>query len=101
VREIIDQLLQGKYIYAQRSLDFSTGRVELNLEPGEIIEGSFTIFGPENTPIYGKVSSTEIRMEVLTGDFSGSPYEVSYRFSAKGMSQGDVLKGQFRIISNQ
>ena len=88
-------------MYTKRSLDFSTGRVELNLEPGEIIEGSFTIFGPENTPIYGKVSSTEIRMEVLTGDFSGSPYEVSYRFSAKGMSQGDVLKGQFKIISNQ
>ena len=88
-------------MYAQRSLDFSTGRVELNLEPGEVVEGSFTIFGPENMPVYGKVSSNELRMEVLTGDFSGSPYEVSYRFNAKGMSQGDVLKGQFRIISNQ
>ena len=88
-------------MYAQRSLDFSTGRVELSLEPGEVVEGSFTIFGPENTPVYGHISSTEIRMEVLTGDFSGSPYEVSYRFNAVGMSQGDVLKGQFRIISNQ
>ena len=101
MREIIDQLLQGKYMYAQRSLDFSTGRVELSLEPGEVVEGSFTIFGSENAPVYGHVSSTEIRMEVLTGDFSGSPYEVSYRFNARGMSQGDVLKGQFKIISNQ
>jgi hypothetical protein len=101
LREIIDQLLQGKYVYAQRSLDFSTARVELSLEPGEAVEGSFTIFGPENAAVYGQISSTELRMEVLTTEFSGSPYEVSYRFSAVGLSQGDVLKGDFRIISNQ
>ncbi len=101
MREIIDQLLQGKYVYAQRSLDFSTARVELSLEPGEAVEGSFTIFGPENAAVYGQISSTELRMEVLTTEFSGSPYEVSYRFSAVGLSQGDVLKGDFRIISNQ
>ena len=101
VREIIDQLLQGKYTYTQRSLDFSTARVELSLVPGESIEGSFTIFGQENVPTYGTISSTELRMEVLTSDFSGSPYEVSYRFDATGLSQGDVIKGDFRIISNQ
>ncbi len=101
MREVIEQLLQGKFLYTQRSLDFSTARVELSLEPGESVEGSFTIFGPENTPVYGKISSDELRMEVLTEKFSGSPYEVSYRFSAKGLSQGDVLKGNFRIISNQ
>jgi len=101
VREIIDQLLQGKFVYSQRNLDFSTARVELTMGPGENIEGSFTIFGPENAATYGTVSSNEIRMEVLTPSFSGSPYEVSYRFNAKGLSKGDVLKGEFRIVSNQ
>ena len=101
MREIIDQLLQGKFTYSQRSLDFSTARVELTMGPGEMVEGSFTIFGPENVATYGKVSSTELRMEVLTPGFSGSPFEVSYRFNAKGLSKGDVLKGEFRIISNQ
>ena len=101
MREIIDQLLQGKFVYSQRNLDFSTARVELTMGPGEIIEGSFTIFGPENAATYGTVSSNEIRMEVLTPSFSGSPYEVSYRFNAKGLSKGDVLKGEFRIVSNQ
>ncbi|MCR5669498.1 MAG: DUF5717 family protein [Butyrivibrio sp.] len=101
MREIVDQLLQGKYEYSQKSLDFSTARVELSMGPGENLEGSFTIFGPENRPCYGHVSSTDIRMEVLTEEFSGSPYEVSYRFSSKGLAQGDVLQGDFRIISNQ
>lgn len=101
MREIIDQLLQGKFVYSQRNLDFSTARVELTMRPGETVDGSFTIFGPENAATYGSVSSNEIRMEVLTPSFSGSPYEVSYRFNAKGLSKGDVLKGEFRIVSNQ
>jgi hypothetical protein len=101
VREIIDQLLQGKYVYTQRNLDFSTPRIELSMGPGENVEGSFTVFGPENALVEGRVTSSDLRMEVLNQEFSGSPYEVSYIFSSEGMSQGDVLKGNFRIISNQ
>ena len=71
------------------------------VSPGETSEGSFTIFGPENRLVTGKVSSTDIRMEILTETFSGSPYEVSYRFNSVGLAQGDVLQGNFRIVSNQ
>ena len=71
------------------------------VSPGEIVEGSFTVFGPEKAPVFGSLTATDLRMEILTPEFSGSPYEVSYRFDAKGLSQGDTLKGDFRIISNQ
>ncbi len=63
--------------------------------------GSFTIFGPENAFLEGTVTSTDLRMEVITPDVSGSPYEVSYRFNSIGLSHGDVLKGELRVISNQ
>ncbi len=69
--------------------------------PGESVEGTFTVFGPEDALVEGTVSSTDLRMEVIDTSFSGSPYEVSYKFSSRGMSPGDVLKGNFRIISNQ
>ncbi len=101
MREIIDQLLQGKYTYSQRNLDFSTARVELYMEPGEINDGSFTIFGPEDSLVEGTITSSDLRMELISKEFSGSPYEAAFRFNAKGLSQGDVLKGEFRIISNQ
>ena len=101
VREVIGKLLHGKFLYTARSLDFSTARVELSMEPGEVVEGSFTVFGPENAPVFGQVLASDMRMEVLTPEISGSPYEVSYRFSTRGLSQGDVLKGEFKIISNQ
>ena len=101
VKEIVEQLLNGKYFYAERSLDFSTPRVELYLGAGESVEGSFTIFGPEERLLVGEISSTELRMQVITRDFSGTPYEASYRFDATGLSKGDVIQGDFRIISNQ
>lgn len=101
MKEIVEQLLKGKNYYAERNLDFSTSRVELSLSAGEVVEGSFTIFGTEGKLLVGEVSSTDMRMEVVTKDFSGTPYEVSYRFSARGLSKGDVLKGDFRIVSNQ
>ena len=101
VKEIVEQLLNGKYFYAERNLDFSTPRVELYLGAGESVEGSFTIFGSEERLLVGKISSTELRMQVITRDFSGTPYEASYRFDATGLSKGDVIQGDFRIISNQ
>jgi hypothetical protein len=74
VREIVDQLLKGKNSYYERNLDFSTSRVEISLSAGEVVEGSFTIFGPEDRLLVGEVSSTDMRMQVITRDFSGSRY---------------------------
>ena len=101
MKEIVEQLVKGKYYSSERKLDFSTSRVELTVSAGEVVEGSFTIFGPEGKLVVGEVTSTDIRMEILTNELSGSPYEVAYRFNAKGLSKGDVLQGDFRIISTQ
>ncbi len=101
MKEIIDQLLKGKFEYREKKLDFSTPRVELSLGSGEVLDGAFTIFGPEKGITEGKIYSSDVRMEILTPEFSGSPYEVSYRFNAIGLTPGDVLQGEFRVISNQ
>lgn len=101
MKEIVEQLLKGKYYYAERKLDFSTPRVEISLCAGETVEGSFTVFGPDKMLLVGEVSATDLRMQVLTRHISGTPYEVAYKFDAHGLSRGDVLKGDFRIISNQ
>ena len=101
MREIIDQFLKGKFEYTEKKLDFSTPRVELSLGTGETIEGTFTVFGPEGRLTEGRIISSDVRMDVLTPEFSGSPFEASYRFNAIGLTPGDVLQGEFRIISNQ
>ena len=62
----MERLLKGQFEYDDKSLDFSVPRVEISLGPDEEVEGSFTIFGPENRFVTGRISSTDLRMEVIT-----------------------------------
>ena len=48
----------------------------------------------------GTISSTRLKMQCLTERFSGACEEISYRFDSAGMTEGETLKGEFRIISN-
>ncbi|WP_029320864.1 DUF5717 family protein [Butyrivibrio sp. AE3004] len=101
MNSIIDRILNGQFENNERSLSFSLPRLELNIKPGEIAEGSFIIYGPKDKPVQGVVSSSELRMQVITADFSGYEYEVGYRFDGSGLSAGDAIKGEFNVISNQ
>lgn len=101
MREIVDRLLKGQFEYTRGGLEFSLTRLELLIHEGEEIEGSFMIMGPQEKVTEGIVSSTELRMEVLTGHFHGEKDEVMYRFRGDGLSGGDSINGEFRIISNR
>lgn len=101
MQEAIDRILEGNFNNDVRSLDFSSPVIELTLQENEDYEGSFTIFGPENQLTEGIVSSSRLKMQCLTDRFSGNTEEIGYRFDAEGMTEGDQLKGEFRIISNQ
>ena len=101
MKECIDRILKGQFEYDRGELSFSFLHLELNIHEGEEIEGSFTVTGPKEKLSEGTVSSTEIRMEVLTDSFSGEKSEISYRFHGEGLTGSDVIKGYFRIISNR
>ena len=101
MREAVDRILEGNFNNDVHSLNFSSPLIELKLEPGEKYEGSFTIFGKPNVMTEGTVSTTELRMKCLVEHFIGSEEEIPYVVDTAGMTQGDSLKGEFRIISNQ
>lgn len=101
LKRTVDKLIRGQFQYEDRNLDFSVPKLELTLSSGENAEGTFTISAPKGRLVEGMVSSTELRMQVLTTSFSGSNYDIAYRFDSLGLSGGDVVQGDFRIISNQ
>ena len=101
MEKYIERLLDGQFEYDRGSLEFSEQRIEVTLLPGSTAEGSFRVYGPADKPVEGHVSSTEIRMKVLTPVFSGSEDTISWRFDARHLSSGDVLQGSFRIVSNR
>ncbi len=101
MKNVIDRLLNGQFEYSERTLSFSIPRLELSIKPGEDYEGSFVVHGPSDRMVQGGITSSEMRMEIITAGFSGSEFEVAYKFHGKGLCAGDVLKGNFSVISNQ
>lgn len=101
MQDAVKRILEGNFNKDVHSLDFSSPVIELSLREGEDYEGSFTIFGHENEMTEGVVSSSRLRMHCLTEKFSGFQEEILYFFDASGMTEGESLRGEFRIISNQ
>lgn len=101
MRQVIQEILNGKFNVDNGPLDFSCQRIEISLHAGEVIEDFFKIYGPAGKMTEGYVVSSDLRMECVTGEFSGSEDEIHYRFNAHGMEEGEEAQGAFSIISNQ
>lgn len=101
MRSAVERILEGEFHKDIHSLDFSSPRIELALRGGESYEGSFFVYGPENLVTEGRVYSNRLRMKCLTESFSGSKEEIAYLFDASDMEEGESVKGEFCIISNQ
>lgn len=101
MKEVIGQLLEGNFEYENGSLDFSCTKVELTIMQGEVVEGSFKILGSSGKYTHGTVSSSDSRMQCLTNEFVGTEEEIFYCFHGEELEEGDVIKGEFFVVSNQ
>lgn len=101
MRRVVNEILDGNFDYDNGSLDFSCSKVEIQLRPGEDAIGSFQIFGDENKMLEGEVSSSDSRMECLTTSFVGNGETIGYHFRSESLNEGDEIKGEFYVISNQ
>lgn len=101
MEEVIERLLEGNFDYEKGSLDFSCTKLELSIRSGECREGSFTIFGEEGRYTQGNILSSDGRMECLTTEFVGGKEEIFFCFHGENLEEGDVVKGEFHVISNQ
>ncbi len=101
MQEIIQKLLNGNFNDEKGNVDFSCSRLELSMSAGEVKEGSFTVFGAKDHLLYGYVNSSDLRMECLTPEFSGNREEILFCFHAENLEEGEVVKGEFYVVSNQ
>lgn len=99
--QYIERILEGKFEYDKGNLEFGCSKIELTLKCGEICEGMFTVDGAKNHLTQGRVYSSYSRMKVLNPEFIGNGETITYQFDATGMEEGDVVKGEFDIVSNQ
>ncbi len=101
MQKIIDQILEGNFDYENGSLDFSCLKIDISLHYGESYEGSFRVYAPTGKFTAGQVTSSDLRMECLTGEFVGTDEEIAFCFHGEHMEEGEVVKGNFYIVSNQ
>jgi len=101
MQQHIEWLLEGKFEYEKGNLEFDCPKLELSLRRGEIFEGTFAIQGDKRHLTEGKVYSSCLRMRVLNPVFVGNGESITYQFDSGGMEEGDVIKGEFDVVSNQ
>lgn len=101
MQKIIDQILEGNFDYENGSLDFSCLKIDISLRHGESYEGSFRVYAPAGKFTTGSVTSSDLRMECLRPEFVGTDEEIAFRFHGEQMEEGEVVKGNFYIVSNQ
>ncbi len=101
MREVVEQILTSEYDYEKGTLDFSCAKVEIEIAQGEVAEGCFMIYAPEGKYTKGVISATDPRMECLTTEFVGGETEIQFCFYGDQMEEGEVLRGEFNVISNR
>ena len=92
---------QNPYEQAGGFLLFSESKIELNLDCGQITEGEFTLEEQSGRKVEGYVYSSGFRMQIDNPELEDSRVTVHYIFDSTGMNVGDVLKGNFYIVSNR
>jgi hypothetical protein len=100
MQDKIEEILKGNFDYDISSLDFSCIKLELEPSIDTITEGTFSIYGPEGSFTSGYIYSSDFRMKLDTDYFAGESAEIHYSFDSHGMTEGDVLKGEFSVISS-
>lgn len=99
MQDMLQQILERKFEYENGSLDFTCTKIELSLQPGECYEGSFGI-EVHGSHAVGRVSSSDLRMECLTTELAGTDEEIFFRFHGEQLQTGEVIKGNFYVVSN-
>lgn len=83
-----------------RYLEFSCQSLEVNVNQGEVVQGSFTIYGGSRDT-QGDIYSSDTRMQLMTQQFNGEETVVEYCFNGSCVEAGSMVKGYFTVISNQ
>lgn len=94
----LETYINGDYQADLPDIVLSTDRVECVMYQGENYQGTFEIHGSEE--IRGFITVSAPRMSCSHKSFQGKYSQISFEFDSRGMSEGDVVKGNFDIICN-
>jgi len=100
-QEMITKVLEGKSVYRDGSLSFSCPKLELYLSPGVCEKSSFVVMGRKGIPLIGTAITDNMRLKCANSTIKGNPCEVEVYFDTTGLDEGECIRGEIKVISNQ
>lgn len=101
MRKRIRELAEGRVECAKPVVEFSVGRIELQIPEGEDYKGEFAISSKNHVPVRGTVYSSNPRVECKTLGFEGEEVRIQYEFHGTGLVEGNIQKGEFTVVCSQ
>ncbi len=96
----IARYIAGEFEYEGGSLIFSCSKIEWNLSQGETVTDSFTIKEESGKGFHVRIYSSNLVMKCVQEEFEGDEVTVSYMADTSDKLPGDVIKGEFQIVSD-
>lgn len=102
MKKLLDKVLENGFEapYTDGELTFSCSRIDMEIETGNVLVGSFKITTEEKYKPEGYVYSSDLRMLIRTATFGGLNTEISFQYDATGLVEGSVSEGVISIVSN-
>lgn len=102
MKKILDKVLEKGYVVlnGDAELTFSCSRIEMEIETGNVLVGSFRITTEEKYKPEGYVYSSDLRMLIRTAYFGGLDMEIGFQYDSTGLQEGSVSEGVITIVSN-
>lgn len=96
----INQYAKGKFEYTQSKIQCDRQMLQLETQAGENVSGSFKIWVEDAKEVRGMVVTDCHYMTLEEEVFQGKEEEIKYTFTGEKCVPGEVIKGDFYIISD-
>lgn len=100
MKELIGKLSRGIMDYNIPVIETSVNTIELSVEAGRKITGSFDVFTENGYEVKGIIYSTHDAVTITDDQFIGDRRTIHYEVSAVAYEPEDIMEGRINIISN-
>lgn len=100
MKELIGKLSRGILDYNIPVIETSVNIIELSVEAGRKITGSFDVFTDNGYEMKGIVYSTHDGVSIPDNQFIGNRCTIRYEVSARFCEPEDMIEGRINIVSN-
>lgn len=96
----LQQMTEGIVEYQKGYLEFSCQKIEIEVLPDMIWEGTFHVRTSDGTMVDSDIESTNYRLQCNVHETASAEMEIMCTFDARGLESGQVINGNVMFIGS-